>query len=186
MSGNWEDYQEAPEWSSDGSLSEADALELLLSELRVSDWRVLDAEVHGRHLMGSDVRVDAVLEPPEPELWHPHSRVWVLEAKKPVLPGDAKDHAALVVQAVDYRYVNWDGFGPRPVMIWPEPFRAHIGGDTNTVARSILSKFGVLCWRWESGHGWWLGKGSTRMWSQRAGATSHAKRWDMLPKWGSQ
>ncbi len=186
MTGDWRDYREPPAWASDGTLSEAEALTLLLEDLVRSGWMIRDREVEGRHLAGNQVRVDAVLEVPDSDSWHPNARIWALEAKVPVLPHDSKDHAALVVQAVDYRYTAWDGFGPLPVMIWPEPFAAFVGGDHNAVARAILARFRVPPLVWVQGHGWWLGLNLTRMWSQRAGPNVNARRWDLAPKWGGQ
>lgn len=131
------------------------------------------------------MRVDAVLEPPGPHEWHQGSRRFALEAKR-LLPDNSTDHAALVVQAVDYRHTNWEGYGPLPVIIWPEPF-GDFGGEAASVAtRAILSKLRILPLRWEPWHGWWLGLNLTRAWSAAQGATAHAANCNLTPDWGHQ
>lgn len=174
-----------PAWTEDRTLSEAKCLELLLNDLVGSGWTVIKREVAGQHLTGATLRVDAVVAPPEPRHWHTGSQAFALEAKKP-LPGDSTDHAALVVQALDYRHTNWQGFGPLPVMVWPEPF-GDFGGDQAALAsRAILSRLRVLPLRWVKWHGWWLGLNATRIWSAEKGATAHAANWDLQPRWGNQ
>lgn len=172
-----------PPWALDPSLSEADGLARLLADLTDAGWSVLGREVVGQHLTGSLLRIDAVLGAPDSDRWHPGSRVWGLEVKRPVLPEDSTAHAALVVQASDYHYVDWEGFGLLPAMIWPEPF-ARFGHDQSGPVRSNLSRLRVPPLRWEPGHGWWLGLGLTRIWSQHRGPSSHAGRCDCFPAVG--
>jgi hypothetical protein len=144
----------------------------------------LEREVSGTHVAaGGRLRVDAVIEAPDPDGWR--TPRWALEMKKPQLGSDASDHAALVVQAADYRYVAWDGYGHLPVMVWPEPFATHLDGATHAT-RAILSRMRTPPLRWVSGHGWWLGLNLTRMWSQAKGPSAHAANWDLTPTWEAQ
>lgn len=178
-----------PTWLDDDTRSEAELSELVLEDLKSHGWGVVDREAWGTHRVSNTrLRVDAVLEPPHPEQWHVGSQRFAFEAKKP-LSGDSKDHAALIVQAVDYRHTDWDDFGHLPIIVWPEPFGTFLGGEDSAggaVVRAILSQLNVLPLRWIQGHGWWLGKNLTRAWSSAYGPTSHAASWDLRPRWGHQ
>lgn len=178
-------YEVPPSWTEDRSLSEAERIQRLLVELGELGWTVVAREVSGHHPHGARPRIDVVLEVPNPEEWHPGSRLFGLEAK-PRLAQDANEHAALVVQAFDYRYTEWDGFGFLPIIIWPEPFAGFYREELLAAPRAILSKVNLLPLRWVRTHGWWLGKNVTRLWSAKRGATNHARRWDLSPSWGRQ
>lgn len=177
-------HKTPPTWMHDPDLDEDSGLTLLLQELEGSGWTLVGREVLGTHASGKRLRVDAVLRPPEAEQWA--TKLWALEAKPPVLPADSTDHAALVVQAADYRHVKWDDYGPLPTMIWPEPFAGFLGEQAVGAVRAILGRMRVPPLRWVSGHGLWLGLTLTRVWSQARGRTSHAERWDLTPRRGAQ
>jgi len=192
-------YEELPEYD-----SEQEFVDSVLAELdaHFHIWR----QVPLKHWTGQRFRVDAVMQPRDPDQWKDEHPVFAVEFKMPLAFhtdhdrwGATKDFTAWAAQAVDYANSLWEGSSPQRLRIFAcpsvtAPFEAigpsDIDSPTLTTPSFYMSR---LLWQLGVGElaklvgdGWTLlGQGDHVLWSQRRGV-HEGKRWSLTPKAGSR
>jgi len=157
---------------------------------RLTPWFKVDEQVYGTHVFGARLRIDAILSPLDPGGWLDPNPAFGIEFKQ---PDAGRDEMRLMVQALDYTYVDWDGYGRVDVFICT-PGTGLFGGtggwaDPSFVLGHFLGQLGVgeLCFLGGKWHRGWtlLIHGHHRLWSEAHGV-EEARRRTIRPKVGSR
>ncbi|MET8384284.1 hypothetical protein ABZV14_14915 [Streptosporangium canum] len=180
----------AREYPLDGFATERELADRVLE--RLEPWFVVRREVYGTHCFGARLRIDAMLRPRDAHAWRNPDVAFGVEFKVPRLADGLKTYAKWVAQAVDYTYVDWDGYGRRIVLTCPGVIAA-MGGYQGTrdgdgdllVAKRLMGQLGVgeLVLRW--GYGLTVLVNDGRVWSERGGVGC-GKHWNLNIRSGSR
>jgi hypothetical protein len=170
-----------------GHKDEAELVQRVLA--RLDPWFLIEEQVEGRHFTGKTLRIDAIIRPRQPELWHNPQTALGLEFKafnSRDRETSVKDITRLAAQAID-----WPGYGQVPVFTCPSAFQWTGSSDTGDfdrgaqMYRHLLGQLsiGELLLYW--GSGLTLLLNGNPVWTERKGVI-HGKHWSLKVRTGSR
>lgn len=146
---------------------------------------VAETEVYGTHASGRRLRIDAILRPRDPQGWKDAGVAFGVEFKLAHQAGHVRSFMAWARQALDYRHVDWDGYGYLPVFTCPSMLRSISEWDGFMIAH-LLGQCGVGELAPFEREGWAMVMyGDHVMWSERRGVVE-AKHRSLRPHLGSE
>jgi hypothetical protein len=176
-----------------GHKNEAELVQRVLA--RLEPWFLIEEQVEGQHFTGKTLRIDAIIRPRQPELWHNPQTALGLEFKtfnSRDRETSVKDITGLAAQAIDYTHVDWPGYGQVPVFTCPSAFQwsdsSRDVGDFDRggqMYRHLLGQLsiGELLLYW--GSGLTLLLNGNPIWTERKGVI-HGKHWSLKVRTGSR
>lgn len=144
-------------------------------------WFKIEREVSGTHVFGRRARIDAVLQPHDASGWFDTRPAFGIEFKRFEDPS-TRNRMRLAAQAVDYTYVEWNGYGRLGVFMCAT---GH-GVFADSLITHFLGQFTVGELSYLRHYGWTLRiHGHHRLWSEEEGIREARYR-TLIPKVGSR